>query len=375
MHLGLISLRRYRKRTAYLYLEKAIELGIENKAITRKLKTLYHKEFMGLLNRKTERESQLQGIIDDQFIQIKAFRAKVLSLENLIESLTVKADQAKWETKHKTKQLTKEMDERLLVIEKEYEKEMAEIKQTPEDIEDPKEALQKDLVRLTTEIMEAKAELEESSLASAERSVEAGMEPQIWQTLMPQTRRYLATAEHIFNILADEEGTPDYSLIGMELCKALETEINNTLVSPFAKYLNGSEKEFLKTNQIGQNKGKPRYYTYLARVVDRYNYPEITSLTLGQFHFILKHALRGDYALKTYGSFLEQIYSSSRVKIEKRFRKNLKTVTTRYRNTIAHEAPMNKKECDHLRKLIFAGDDALLKTCAKIKMAPEQTGQ
>ena len=371
MHLGLISLRWYRKRPAYLYLEKTIELGISNNSLERQLKRLYHKEFISLFNKKTERESQLQSIIDDQFTQIKALRAKVSSLSNLIESLTIKADQAKWETKHKTKQLTKEMDKRLLAIEKEYEKEMAEINQTPEDIEDPKEALQKDLVRLTTEIMEAKAELEESSLASAESSVEAEMESHIWQTLMPQTRRYLATAEHIFNILADEEGTPDYSLIGMELCKALEVEINNTLVSPFAKYLNGNEKEFLKTNQIGQNKGKPRYYTYLAQVVDQHNYPETTSLTLGQFHFILKNALRGDYALKAYGSFLEQIYSLSRVRIEKRFLKNLETVTTRYRNTIAHEAPMNKKECDHLRKLIFAGDDALLKTCARVKIEPE----
>jgi hypothetical protein len=259
------------------------------------------------------------------------------------------------------------MDKRLLTIEKEYEKQMAEIKQAPEDIEGSEDPAQKDFVRLTTEVMEAKAELEGSSLASAESRVEAGMGPLLWQTLMPQTRRYLATAEHIFNILANEKDAPDYSLIGMELCKALEVEINNTLVSPFTKFLNGNEKEFLKINQIGANKGKPRYYTYLAQVVDQHNYPETTSLTLGQFHFILKHALRGDYALKTYGSFLEQIHSSSRIKIEKRFLKNLETITTRYRNTIAHEAPMNKKECDHLRKLIFAGNDALLKTCGKIR--------
>ena len=288
MHLGLISLRRYRKRTAYFYLEKAIELGIDNNAVTRQLKTLYHKEFIGLFNRKTERESQLQGIIEDQFTQIKALRVKVLSLENLIESLTVKADQTKWEMKSKTKQLTKEMDKRLEAIEKEYEKQIDEIKQAPEDIEESGNPAQKEFVRLTTEIMEAKAELEESSLAKAESRVEDGMGPLIWQTLMPQTRRYLATAEHIFNILADEKDAPDYSLIGMELCKALEVEINISLVSPFTKYLNGNEKEFLKINQIGQNKEKPRYYTYLAQVVDQQNFPELTSLTLGQFHFILK---------------------------------------------------------------------------------------
>jgi len=54
--------------------------------------------------------------------------------------------------------------------------------------------------------------------------------------------------------------------------------------------------------------------------------------------------------------------------IEKTFLKNLEIVTKRYRNTIAHNSPMNRKQYDHLRDLIFAGGEALLKSCCRIAM-------
>jgi len=76
--------------------------------------------------------------------------------------------------------------------------------------------------------------------------------------------------------------------------------------------------------------------------------------------------LEDDYALKEYGDFLDHIFPISRSFVRKDFLKKLKIVTSRYRNTIAHESPMNKKQCNHLRKLIFAGNDALLKTCPRI---------
>ena len=366
MHLGLIALRRRQKQTACRYLEQAVKLNVGNKKIERKLKTIYETEFLSFFNKNTDRETGYQEIIENQMNEIKTLRSKVSSLENHIESLTGKADQAKWETNHKTKRLTKKMNERLEAVQTEYEKQIADIKQSVEAQQDTEDSAQKDFVRLTTEIMEAKAKLETSSFADAESAVETIMGSDQWQSLLPQTRTYLATAEHTFSMLSEEADTPDYSLIGMELCKALEAEINRTLVFPFPESLNGDKREFLKVNQVGESKGKPRYFSYLAQIIDQHNYPEITTLTLGQYHFVLQRALKGEYALRKYRDFLDHFSKSSNAKIGKSFLKNLETVTNRYRNTIAHESPMNKKQCEHLRKLIFSGNEALLKTCGKL---------
>lgn len=366
IHLGVISLRRYRKHSACKYFEKATELNADNKKIERKLKTLYEKEFVSFFNKKTEKEIKLQNIIDHQLNEIKDLRSKVSSLENQIESLSDRADQAKWEVNHKTKLLTRKMNERLETIQNNHEKQIADIKRSFEVYEDTEDFAQKNFVRLTTEIMEAKAELQTSSFKEARNSVEALMGSDDWQSLLTQTQTYLATAEHTFRMLAEEKDTPDYSLIGMELCKALEAEINRTLVAPFLNYLKGNEREFLKVNQVGESKGKPRYFIYLGQVVDRLNYPEISTLTLGQYYFVLQRTIKGDYALRAYKKFLDRTCSSSEVKIGKKFLKQLETVTNRYRNAIAHESSMNKKECIHLRRLIFAEKESLLKICCRL---------
>ena len=221
-------------------------------------------------------------------------------------------------------------------------------------------------MKLTTEVMESRTKLEKQSLDEAARTVKDTMGSVQWEALPEQTRTYLATAEHIFGLLIENEDKPDYSLVGMEICKALETEINRTFVRPFLKHLNDNKKEFLKINKVGESKGKPLYFTHLARVVDCQNHPEITSLTLGQYHFLLSRTLKGEYALKEYGDFLDQVCSSSKTLIGTTFLKNLETVIKRYRNAIAHYTPMNRKQCDHLRELIFTGDHALLKSCCEI---------
>ncbi len=366
IHLGFISLRRYQKHAACKYFEKAIELNPDNKKIERKLKSLYEKEFVTFFNKKTEKEIRLQNIIDHQLKEIKALRSKVSYLENLTESLSDRADRAKWAVNHKTKRLTKEMNDRLEAVQNDHEKQIADIKQSLEVSEDTEDLAQKNFLRLTTEIMEAKAELEATSFTKAKSAVETMMGPDDWQCLLPQTQIYLATAENTFRVLAEEEDAPDYSLIGMELCKALEAEINRVLVTPFLNYLNGNEQEFLRINQVGESKGKPRYFIYLGQVVDRLNYPEISTLTLGQYYFVLQRALKGDYAVGEYRNFLNRLCLLSDVKIGKKFLKQLETVTNRYRNAIAHESSMNKKECIHLRRLIFTEKESLLKTCCRL---------
>ena len=81
---------------------------------------------------------------------------------------------------------------------------------------------------------------------------------------------------------------------------------------------------------------------------------------------ILKRALKGEYILSEYNDFLDQIRIQFEITVEKDFLNKLETVAKRYRNTITHESPMSKRGCEHLRDLVFAGDNALLKTCAAL---------
>ena len=364
MHLGLIALRRYQKRTACQYLEQAIKLNVNNKKIEQELKSVYEKEIIAFFKEKSEKEAKLQEIIAHQVSAIRKLRAKISSLENLSESLSDRADQARWNVSQQTRRLKKRMKERLGAIQTEHEKQVATIKTSNEAGEEEKELAQRDFVKLTTEIMEAKAELEGMSLSNAAIFLEDIMGRCNWQALSEQTRTYLATAEHTFNLLKEGNEDPDYGLVGMELCKALETELNKRLIEPFIGYMNGKKSEFLRINQTGESKGKPTYFTYLARVVDSVNYPRIDSLSLGQCHFVLKLALDGDYALREYANFLDETCGASGGIVGKVFLGKLETVTQRYRNAIAHQSPMTKKQYEDLRSLVFAGDEALLKMIA-----------
>jgi tetratricopeptide (TPR) repeat protein len=364
IHLGLIALRRYQKRTACQYLEQAIKLNVNNRKIEQELKSIYEKEFMAFFKGKSEKEAKLQEIIDHQEGEIKELRSKIASFENLVESLSDRADQAKWDGNQQTRLLTKKMKEQVGAIQTEHEKQVASIKMSNEAREEEKELVQMDFVKLTTEIMEAKAELEGMSLSEAKKSLEDTMGRHNWQALSEQTRTYLATAEYTFNLLKVGDEDPDYGLVGMELCKALETELNKRFVKPFIGYMNGGKSEFLRINQTGESKGKPTYFTYLARVVDSVNYPQIDSLSLGQYHFVLKHALNGDYALSEYANFLNEICGASGGLVGRAFLGKLETVTQRYRNAIAHQSPMTKKQYEDLSTLVFAGDKSLLKMIA-----------
>ena len=366
VHLGLIALRRYQKRTAYRFWEQAVRLHAGNKTkIERELKSIYQKEFMSFFKEKSENETKMQRIIDQQLDQIRQLHSANANLETRVESLSAKVDQAKWEISHKTKQLDKEMQQYISTIRQDYENQIVKLHKEAEA--EAQELAQRDFVRLTTEIMESKAGLEDQSFAAAAKAVENTVGGRAWQEFSEQTRSFLATAEHVYTVLTEQEQQPDYSLVGMELCKALETEINQRLVGPFVEYLKNNLSDFLKIHQTGTSKDGPSYFTYLAKVVDQANYPEVTSLTLGQYHFILNLTLQQDYALKEYNDFLEWICVASGVLFENTFLSKLEIVVKQYRNTIAHQTPMNKDEYDHLKELILTGDDALLKICSKVE--------
>lgn len=255
-------MRRYQKRKACRYLEQAIRLRLNDKRIEKDLRSIYKKEFLSFFKENSEREIRQQKVIDSQLKEIRKLRSKMSSLERLNESLNRRVEQAKWEINNTEKSVNKEMENRILAIRKDYEGGIAAIKMEKESLEEAKELAEGDFARLTTEIMEAKAELEGRSLIEAARAVEEIMGTSLWRALSEKTRTFLATAEQVSSMLTEKEDKPDYSLVGMELCKALETEINRTLVAPFLESLNGNRDEFFKINQTGESKGKPRYFTY-----------------------------------------------------------------------------------------------------------------
>jgi hypothetical protein len=366
MHLGLIALRRHQKKKACRLLEQAVRLNVHNKnKIEHKLKSIYEKEFMSFFKEKSEKKIRQQEIINHQLDQIRRLRLKNANLEKRVATLISKVEQARWETGRKAKLMNKEVKDYIGLIRKDYEDQIAAIKQ--EAREEAKELAERDFARLSMEILESKADLEVQSLAMAGQRVQEKMGKCSWKALPEETRSYLATAEQVYTVLTEQEEKPDYSLVGMELCKALETEINQKLVEPFTNFLNGNKQEFLKTNQTGEKQGRPIYFTYLAKVVDQVNYPKVQSLTLGQYHFILKLTLEEDYALKDYGSFLDTICTASGAVIGKMFMEKLETVVKRYRNVIAHRSSMNKKQYAHLKELVFSGNSSLLNTCCAIE--------
>lgn len=369
MYLGMVCLRRYQKRKGCRLLEQAIRLEVCNSQIERELKSIYEKEFMAFFKKRGEKEIRQQEIIESQLKEITQLRSKVSSFEKLTESLNGRVDQAKWESSSVAKSLKKEMKNRISFIQEKYEEKISALKRIGESQQkEAGELAEKNFVRLTTEIMEAKAVLEDSSLKDAARSVREIIGKSFYMSLSEQVRSYLATAEHIYVVLNRQKDKPDYGLVGMELCKALENEINRVLVEPFVRYLNGNGMAFLKVNQTGEVKGKPTYFTYLAKVVDNEKYPEVTTLTLGQYYFVLKRTLEGEYALRKYVNFLDKVGDEVEADIGRTFLKKLKIVTRKYRNTIAHHSPMNRKQYEHLRDLILAGNEALLITCCKVVM-------
>jgi hypothetical protein len=365
MFLGLIWLRRYQKKKAFRFMEHAASLGGGNgKKIERELKSIYAKEFIIFFEEQAEKVKNQQDTINKQKALIKQLQSEKVQLESKVDHFSARVNQAKWETDRTAKLMGREIESKISAIHQEHDEKIVELKE--EMIQDAKELNAQNFVRLTTEILELKTGLEKQSFQASFIKAENIMGKYCWQALSDQTRLYLATAEQVWSVLVEEEEKPDFSLVGMELCKALETEINRRLVNPFVGHLNDKKDEFLKINRTGNDQSRPLYFTYLAKVVDHAYYPEITSLTLGQYLFILEHTLNGDFALNHYGDFLNEINKGSENVMGKEFLSKLKTVVKRYRNIITHHSPMDEPQMHHLRELIFADENSLLQICSKI---------
>jgi len=359
LHLGRIALRKNQKLKAMRFMEKALQLDARNhNKIKRELKLIYEQEFVKFFEERSETGIKQQTIIDSQLEKIHNLRKQNKSLQKQIESLNNKVGQIKWETGHQVKAIDKEMKNDILLIREKYEDQIAQLKQESEI--DSKEMAQLKFVKLTTEIMESKSSLEKQSFAESAQIMEKILGPGAWTMLHENIQIYLTTAEQIYCVLKNQNEKSDYSLVGMELCKALETTLNQILVAPFIEYIKSNQAEFLRINQTGEKNNKPVYFNYLSKLIDQKNYPEITSLTLGQYHFILKRTLDHDYAMQDYARFLDRIQADSGINIENRFLTKLEIITKQYRNAIVHRSSMDREQYEDLRKLVFLGDDSLL---------------
>ncbi|MCP4021294.1 MAG: hypothetical protein GY729_05585 [Desulfobacteraceae bacterium] len=365
LYLGLIALRRYQKKKAYYLLERACEKGGGQK-IEKELKTIYQTEFVRFFKIKSEKEKELCHTIERLEKEAASLKIEINNLTIRNTTVTKKAKNTRVKTGHTIKQVKIDMETQIEKIQNDYEKQIACLEQAMEMEEAKNESARKKNIDLNLQIMEAKAFEKRQTFDRAKKKVEAIMGTTSWKALSKKTRSCLATAEHAFSFMDRISDDTDFSLIGMELCKALETEINRKLVRLFTDNLNNRCESFLKVNKTGQTDGLPVYFTMLARVADTRHYPETTGLTLGQYLFVLKKTLEGEYALDEYGAFLETIFDSSGIVIGRKFLQKLKTVTHDYRNSIVHYSLMNLTQCHNLRDLVFLKDDSLLMDCCRI---------
>lgn len=365
MHLGFIALRRHRRKKAARFLEQALRLS-KDKKLERRLKTLYEKEILRFLHARIREEERLSTTISSLNSQVASLKSEIIALKRQNSAITDTARKTRTETSYKLRQAKKELKHRVDRLQTDYEIQIAELEQAMMEEETQKEAARKKMVGLTLEIMESKARAKQHLFDQAACRLETQMGPDRWKGLTRQTRSFLATAEHAFSVMDRASDRTDFSLIGMELCKALETEINLKLVQPFITALGDDTGTFLAANLTGYAKGLPAYYSMLARVADKVHYPDTTTLTLGQYLFVLRKTLEGDYTLDAYGNYIEHLQAGSDAVIGRRFLQKLKTVTQDYRNAIVHHAPMTLDSCHTLRRLIFLEPDALLVICSRL---------
>jgi hypothetical protein len=358
MHLGFVALRRFRKRNGCRLLEHALQLNVDDIRIKRKLKTIYEKEFITFFDTKKDEEKKQQHIIENQLEQIKKLQREIHLHKTNVAILKSQAKQTLSKAKQNVRTKSKKMDSQVINIKKNYEDKIIEIeKKLPERLEQDPIIY----VHLTDRLFESEIRAEHLSYYQVAEDLKNSVELDYWQSFSKQTKYYLVTAEQTYLTFIKNGESKDFSLIGLEYCKALELEINKKFITPFVDYIKEDKEEFLRTCKTGERKNKPKYFGYLPMIVDEEHYPKMTTLTLGQFDFLLKRCLKGEYAFREYKSFLEKKYSFNGFPFIQLFQEKLSTVVGKYRNAIAHQSSMNKKQCEHVRELIFLEKNSLLK--------------
>jgi hypothetical protein len=358
MYLGFIALRKFQKHKGYCLLEHAMQLNVDDNRIKKELKYHYEREFIKFFDINKEEKKQQQHIVENQREQIKKLQREIHLHKTNVAILKSQAKQTLSKARQNVKIKSKKIDSQVADIMKNYDDKTIEIeKKLPEKPEQDPIIY----VHLTDGLFESEIKAEHLSYYQVAEDLKNSVELDFWQSFSKQTKTYLVTAEQTYLAFIKNGESKDFSLIGLEYCKALELEINKKLITPFVDYIKEDKEEFLKTCKTGERKNKPKYFGYLPMIVDEENYPKMTSLTLGQFNFLLKRCLKDEYAFREYKRFLEKKYSFNGYSFIQLFQEKLSIVVGRYRNAIAHQSSMNKKQCEHLRELIFLEKNSLLK--------------
>ena len=374
MHLGFIALRNHQKRKGCYFLEHALQLKVDDNRIKKELKYLYEKEFIRFFNTRKDEDLKKQALNDTLHHQVKKLSAKIHLLETNIAILKAKANQTRSQATRNVRIKSREMDSQMAIFSKKYQEKIAEIENEKIALEEEKDKDPIVYVKLSDELFNSTLTTENLSFHQTSETIKDTFELELWQSLSRQTKYYLVTAEQIYSILSKSDDVKDYSLIGLEWCKALELEINRKFVAPFPEYLGQGGEDFLRLNKTGERKNKPIYLSYLAQVIDKSNYPDTNALTLGQFHFALKQCVKHDYPFESFRQFMNEILSPSGEKGLRLFSEKLGVVVKKYRNSIAHQSSMNREQCQQLRELVFSGENSLLRLCSMAKSYPQNKG-
>ena len=366
LYLGLIALRRYRKKAGYRYLERAVEQGADDKKIKQELKTLYQKEFYTFFKRDKQIDEKSQAACEslEQQLEKMASRQTILQTNNSI--LTAKLKQVKSVAAKNTKSRIKELTDQFNREKEGYRKKIEHLEQKLQQLSSQDTQAPVVYVNMGDELIQNDIKLADLTFWNSMEQTGFLLELDLWKSLSKRTRFYLITAEQTYLFLSKSHETADFSLIGLEWCKALEFEINTRFIGPFIDYLGDRAAEFLRVNTTGNKKGKPKYFSYLPLVVDQYHYPAITTVTLGQFDFLLKHCLRGEFSLQEYTAFLSQLFDPISKDLLAVFQQTFSMVTRNYRNVIAHGSFLDEQQCNQLRTLLFIDEMSLFRIITSI---------
>ena len=361
--LGRIALRRGQKKNACRYFEAALACGVKDAEAKSSLRSAYEKEFFKLFQRERQSRRDQEQAIALQSERIESLTREIRELRGQTETFKRGAANAKKQRDHSRRQYKKILQERLEGVRSHYEGRLREVSENLETVAEEARELKKE--RLSAEIdatLRLETRADEGVYNNTLAMMEAYLGCHAWQVLHEETRQLLITAEYVYQNMGG--AGMDFGLVGMELCKSVEVEVNEKLVHPFVRHLEraGLVEEFLSRNKVGERAGAPLYHSRLANVVDRAHYSGFRMLTLGQFLFTLQQIQKSDYCLEHFEEFLAG--SGMTGEIVDRWVDKCAQLVMDYRNPLAHASILDRESCGDLRRLVYIETDSLMKSLA-----------
>lgn len=266
----------------------------------------------------------------------KRLKAKVASLSSKSENMTKKIKEIKYRYKKQLKEISR--------LRNREEKEIKLEEFDSEAIDTAHNLIEAEISDRKIELIEIKKEL----------SKKIGMP--YWEMLTKEAQYFLMTAEYLYSLSKEEK--IDFSLISVELSKAIEMELNDKLIVPFIEYLKRNQKteEFLSQNIKKTIGGRPVYYTRLAQLVDDRNFPKVKNLSLGQIGALLDNSIKEFRGTESFVKFIKTYLSTPDYFLEpSNLLRILEVISTKYRNPFAHVDSLDINSLEAFRLELFGG--------------------